>query len=364
MAVEKKTDIESLNFAYSLEELSLQEVVQQLPKNPQRFYMFGVPTYNNLGDQAIAYAEKRFFTKNFPEIAYIEIPEPNTDQAIKELLPLLRGDDIIGYTGGGNIGSVYLNHEEPRRKVFSTFVNNKTISFPQSVNFEDNEKGQQELKKSQAAYQKNPNLTIVARETKSLDYFKKNFTNDVIYTADIVLSLKPNRPDFKRDGVLFIMREDSEKVTEDKLLEELSRSLNSLGHEVEQTDTVIPFKAYDGATRTAADLDVVRISERGWLLEHKLDQIKSSEVIVTDRLHGMIFSVITQTPCLVFDNSYGKASASYYNWFEGLKYIEHTTEKDPQKLLPMIEELKKRKHNYPQDFTHSYDKLINLIKKK
>src|SRR5699024_103589 len=212
-----------------------QQLIEGLPEEPQRFYMFGGPTYNNLGDQAIAHAEKRFFDKFFPEIAYIEIPEPNTDQAIEELLPLLRADDIIGYTGGGNIGSVYLNHEEPRRKVFSTFVNNKTISFPQSVNFEDNEKGQEELHKSQAAYQKNPNLTVVARESQTLEYLKQNFDVNVIYTADIVLSLKPDRPEFDRDGVLFIMREDSEKVTEERLLEELSKNLNYLDDEVERT---------------------------------------------------------------------------------------------------------------------------------
>ncbi|MCO8292505.1 polysaccharide pyruvyl transferase family protein [Tetragenococcus halophilus] len=270
---------------------------------------------------------------------------------------------MIGYTGGGNIGNVYLDHEEPRRKVFSTFVNNKTISFPQSVNFEDTEQGQEELRKSQEAYNKNPNLTIVARETQSLNYFKKNFAADVIYTSDIVASLKPDPSEGKRDGVLFIMRQDSEKVINEKLLEQLSYKLNNVGDEVEQTDTVLPFKASDSNADTAPDLDEVRISERGWLIERKLEEIKASEAVVTDRLHGMIFCVLTKTPCLVFDNSYGKASASYYNWFEDLDYIKHTTENDPDKLAPMIEELKGYEHSNYHDFTHSYDELIDLIKK-
>lgn len=361
MSIDNVEDIVSLNFAYSLDEISLTELIKQLPEEPQRLYMFGIPTYNNLGDQAIAYAEKRFFEKNFPEITYIEITEPQTDQAIEELLPLLRDSDIIAYTGGGNIGSVHMSHEIPRRKVFSTFIDNKTISFPQSVNFEDTPEGQKELKKTQEAYNKNPNLTIVARETQSLEYFKKHFEADVIYTADIVLSLKPNRPDVEREDVLFIMREDAEKVTSDRLVDELSSNLEKVGDNVEETDTVLPFKAYDDGTRTGENLDVVRISERQWLFERKLDQIKSSEVVVTDRLHGMIFSVITQTPCLVFDNSYGKASASYYNWFEDLNYIQHTTEKDPKKLVEMIEELKDCDHSYQQDFSNDFNELIKLI---
>lgn len=44
--------------------------------------------YNNSGDLAISEAQKRFFAENFPEIAYIEITELQTEQAIKELLPL------------------------------------------------------------------------------------------------------------------------------------------------------------------------------------------------------------------------------------------------------------------------------------
>ncbi|GMG61299.1 hypothetical protein TEHAB4_10460 [Tetragenococcus halophilus] len=270
---------------------------------------------------------------------------------------------MIGYTGGGNIGNVYLDHEEPRRKVFSTFVNNKTISFPQSVYFEETEEGQAELRKSQEAYNKNSNLTLVARDTQTLSYFQNHFKADAILTTDMVLLLQEKLSGTKRDGVLFIMRQDSEKVINEKLLEQLSYKLNNVGDEVEQTDTVLPFKASDSNADTAPDLDEVRISERGWLIERKLEEIKASEAVVTDRLHGMIFCVLTKTPCLVFDNSYGKASASYYNWFEDLDYIKHTTENDPDKLAAKGNDLKKYEHSDTLDFSHSFDALIDLIKK-
>lgn len=362
MTANTLADITSLNFAYTLDQLSLTKFIKQLPEDRQRFYMFGTPVYNNLGDLAVSQAQKSFFAENFPEIIYIEITEPQTDQAIEELLPLLRSDDMIGYVGGGNIGSVHLAHEIPRRKVFSTFVNNKTLSFPQSVYFEDSEKGQAELRKSQEAYNKNPNLTLIARDTQSLDKFQKNFKANTALTADMVLFMQPKRPKFKRDGILLIMREDAEKVTSDELIKQLTKSIEDAGNQVEQTDTVLPFKAYDVKSNTDKPLDIVRISERNWLLSLKLDQIKASEVVVTDRLHGMIFAVITQTPCLVFDNNYGKASAFYYDWLEDLDYIQHTTETDPKKLTAMVEDLKQSNHSYAQDFSHSYRALIDLIK--
>ena len=40
-----------------------------------------------------------------------------------------------------------------------------------------------------------------------------------------------------------------------------------------------------------------------------LEQISASKFLVTDRLHGMIFAAITSTPCVAFDNVYGKVFA-------------------------------------------------------
>ena len=356
------SDFEKLNVDYSNNDISLADFLKQLPDDRQRFFMFGVPTYNNLGDLAIAHAEKRFFEKYLPEFLYIEITEPQTDKAIEELLPLLQDDDIIGYSGGGNIGSVYLNHERARRKVFSTFINHKTISFPQSVNFLDTPEGQKELKLSQEAYNKNPNLTIVARESKSLAKFQQYFKAKVLFTSDIVLSLNPELADVKRDGVLFILREDSEKVTDDQLIDQLSKRIEKAGTEVDQTDTTMPEYADDGEEETGKR--TVNLVERRDLIHDKLKEIKSSQVVVTDRLHGMVFAVITKTPVLVFDNSYGKASFSYYNWLRELNYVDHTKETDPNKILTILKRLSEVKEKDDYDLTHTFDDLVDLIKNK
>jgi len=179
----------------------------------------------------------------------------------------------------------------------------------------------------------------------------------------MVLLLPEKFSEPQRDGDLFIMREDAEKVTSDELIEQLTANLESAGDKVEATDTVLSYKAYDVKSKNNPSLDIVRISERNWLLSLKLEQIKAKEVVVTDRLHGMIFSVITQTPCLVFDNNYGKASAFYYNWLQALDYIQHTTEKDPKKLAAKVDDLKKHEHSDTLDFSHSFATLIDVIKK-
>ncbi len=360
MSVGLDTQMEQWNLDYTEGKIGLREFLNRLPQGQQRFFMFGIPTYNNLGDQMIGFAQKMFFRNHFPQIQYIEITEPQTDQAIAELLPQLRSSDMIGFIGGGNIGSYYLNHERARRKVFGTFVNNLTISFPQSVNFAKTPQGRRELGLSQEAYNKNPNLTLCARETQTFRRFQQYFDNNVLFTGDMVMTLDPLPGKIERDGVLLIMRHDDEKVTTDDLLAKLTKELRETGRDVEQTDTVVPFKAADGEEGDPHK-STLKLNERWQLFTDKLDEIRKSQVVVTDRLHGMIFSVITQTPCLVFDNSYGKASTSYYNWFEDLNYIRHTTSTDPQEIIKLVKELEKIKRPNRYYFDHSYDALLNLI---
>ncbi|MEE6665700.1 polysaccharide pyruvyl transferase family protein, partial [Limosilactobacillus fermentum] len=196
-------------------------VVHELPKNNQpKFFMFGVPSYTNLGDQAISLAERKYIEAEFPEYQYIEIVEEDDDEAIPVVKKNLSSADIIAFTGGGNMGNLYLDHEKARRKVFSTFTDNLTISFPQSIHFEDNEAGLYERKLSQEAYQKNPNLVLVARDAQSYHRMQTTFNNKVIFTPDMVLYMQSKKaPKSKRQGSLFVLRRDSEKVVKDKVIQ-------------------------------------------------------------------------------------------------------------------------------------------------
>lgn len=136
------------------------------------------------------------------------------------------------------MGNLYHNHEEARRKVFSTFVNNLTISFPQSIHFEDNEDGEIEKQKSQEAYRKNPNLVLVARDAQSFHRMQSTFDNPVIFTPDMVLYMNYINWKFNRNGALFVLRHDSEKVVKKTTIDNIK---DILGNErpVKRVDTVL-----------------------------------------------------------------------------------------------------------------------------
>ncbi|MFT8320608.1 MAG: polysaccharide pyruvyl transferase family protein [Bacillus sp. (in: firmicutes)] len=305
---------------------------EALLNDKRKVFLFGSPSYTNMGDQAIAYAEEKFIRNHFPYYEYIEIMDYATDEGIDLVKEIIKENDMVGFTGGGNLGSLYLDIEEDRRKVIEAFKEYKTISFPQSVYFEDTEEGRKEKKKTQDAYHQNSHLTIAARESQTLDVVKDTFQSNYIYTPDMVLSLNIEPKDIKRDGVLFLLREDKEKVTDEGFVSELMNWVEKTTF-VERADTVLN------------EVEMIDYKDREKYFLKTLDRIASSKLVITDRLHAMIFSIITKTPCLVFGNSYGKAKHSYMDWLEELNFIEYTDEQDIDQLEQIADRLLKAKPN-------------------
>ena len=58
----------------------------------------------------------------------------------------------------------------------------------------------------------------------------------------------------------------------------------------------------------------VSIEEREQTVFQRLKAFASYDFVITDRLHGMIFSYICGTPCILFDNKTHKISGVYDTW--------------------------------------------------
>ena len=57
-------------------------------------------------------------------------------------------------------------------------------------------------------------------------------------------------------------------------------------------------------------------------VKNKLEQFKKAKLIITDRLHGMIFAAITSTPCIALGN-YNHKIKSCSETLEHLGYIKY-----------------------------------------
>ena len=80
---------------------------------------------------------------------------------------------------------------------------------------------------------------------------------------------------------------------------------------------------------------------RGKVLENKLNEFKKAKLVLTDRLHGMIFAAITGTPCVAMDN-YNHKVRGVYQLMKHIEYIEyvyniHEIPSSIQRLLSLKE---------------------------
>ena len=66
----------------------------------------------------------------------------------------------------------------------------------------------------------------------------------------------------------------------------------------------------------------IALVDRERALHECINEFKRAKLVITDRLHGMIISAVTGTPCIVLDNYNQKVSGSY-QWIKDLSYISY-----------------------------------------
>ena len=290
------------------------------------FYML-VPTHGNLGDQAIAYASIKYLKDNLKGYEIIEINSDDVYKLARTIKKSIQPNDLIILHGGGNLGTHYTSEEEKRRFIVKLFKNNKIISFTQTMFFKEDEEGIKELLKTKDTYNNHGNFTILAREDKSFDTMKKHFTNcNIIKCPDIVFYLnnKLNEDQKDRKYITTLLRKDEETYIELGEIEKFIRKLKQSYNNVLVSDTVINKNVFKPERKITL-----------YQLWHKMYE---SKIVITDRLHGMIFCAITKTPCIVTRSLDHKVVESY-KWIKDLNYIKMVDDLKFEKINPIINEL-------------------------
>ncbi|MGE7587284.1 polysaccharide pyruvyl transferase family protein [Peribacillus sp. NPDC101480] len=327
----------------------LRQVVKEslIDRNNKSIFLLLEQEHGNLGDIALGYARKKFLQDHFPEYNLIGITEREYNNYTKYIKKIVKSTDIITLIGGGSLGDQYLEHENSRRSIIENFRNNKIISFPQSMYFSNTIKGKQEQEISKGIYSSNKNLTLVARDKVSYKLMKNTFENNkVILTPDIVLYLNETIPKRNREGALALIRSDVEGVLSSDEKEKIFALLKVNYKSVNKSDTLIN-----------RDVPRQKVSEE---LSDLFEMIKKAELIITDRLHGMVFAAITSTPCIVLSN-YNHKIKSQYEWIMNLNYIKFLD--DINDIEHAIDNLKNADGiDYNNEYVKShYQQIINEV---
>lgn len=324
--------------------------IETRSKTAKRLYLIGTPNHYNMGDHIIAYATYVFLKDVVPEMEIIEISMKEFPCKLPQLQKEIQKEDILILQGGGNMGNIYWRNERIRREIIKRFYRNKIIIFPETIYYTRDCEGSADLAISQEIYAKAENLVVCAREEASYEIMKKTYPlNTIILVPDIVCYLEP-AIQMNREKVKLFYRNDLEQSISETIKADIEEFLKERELDYEYSDMMRFERGYIGsANRDRNVLDKIR-------------DVAGAKLVVTDRLHAMILSVITGTPCLVISEYNHKIESTYYTWFETVPYVRLL--KDRRRLKAEIEILLSMDHQDTPYFIDKYEPLIMSLKEK
>jgi len=139
---------------------------------------------------------------------------------------------------------------------------------------------------------------------------KTQFINKSVFSVpDIVFFLNYSKSfcELHRNGVLLCFRNDKEKVINNEQILRIEVFLKASQVRYDFTDTLAGHK--------------ILPKKRKYELENKLRVFKSSNLVITDRLHAMLFCLITGTPCIAVNNISKKIEGIWQLWLKDFDYI-------------------------------------------
>ncbi len=292
------------NQAKKLAQSTLLEL-RSFDPNTRKIVYFGIPTHENLGDAAQYYCIKKWIKSYYPNIDCIEITSKATysKKVRKKLEKIIGIEDILIFESGATFCNRHEDHSI-HRYVLDTFSDNRILFMPQTVDLYDNG----ELAITASKFNKCPRALFLARDVVSFSEVKKQFhTNRVMLFPDIVTTMIGNfsTENIKRNGILLCKRIDGENRYTDNSIRPYIERLELRYGKIDVTDTNFT-NSYD---------DTMNNLENE--INGKLKSFSKYKVIITDRYHGMIFSLISNTPVVVLGTT-GHKVVEGAKWFKDI----------------------------------------------
>lgn len=325
------------------------EYYQFFDDNRVHYIFIGSEDFGNIGDHKIAEEINSFLNllntnNNIKEITASEYYD------YKNLLKkYIKPTDVIILTGGGNFGDVYNIAQDIREDVILTWKENKKIVFPQTVFYSDTEDGKERLESSKKIFTRENNVYLFSREKYSYDLAKKYFECNSYLVPDIVLSCNEQKNVVRENNTILCLRSDIEETLSGDDRKNIISYVNKAGLQSIEIDF-------------QKDYHISKQNRKNEI-ERELYLIRKTKLVITDRLHGMVFAAITGTPCIVLSNYNHKVKGTY-EWIKYLPYIKYAENvSDVEKYIPELLAMDNCKYdNTP--LKPYFDKLAEVVKSK
>jgi len=314
----------------------------------KKVYWIGAfsPIHGNVGDHAQTLGVRRFLRDHFGDYKIITIYRDDVSaHKLRGIAEHLRPQDIVFLHSSGDFGSMHdvanhhsgsISYPEVRRQIVKYALSQNIINLPVTAYYQDDEKGKVSLQKDQDAFDQS-RFTVLCRELVSLQVVQSNLQCESMFFPDFVFYLEPKPIAVPRKGVLTILRNDKEAVLDKKQKSLIIEKLKSKFSDVFVKDIMHEY-------HVIPDFILDEYMERVF------EQFQGRELVITDKMHGMITAVITGTPCIALSGGIPHKILAYKPFLAGaVEFVENIAE-----LEAAIDRVKEREFN-PVDLTEYFE---------
>lgn len=305
---------------------------------------------STIGDHAITYSEIELLKKWFPRKKLVEIGDRDFWTLKDEIYSYILPSDTLLIQGGGYLGSLWQSHREDTvRYILQKYKSNRIIILPQTMYFESDVNGMQQLSISKSIYNSHANLIVCFREQKSFELSQEVLKPYVkrYLIPDTVMSLKYDGKKEIKSKIAICIKNDKETILSSTDQSNLLNMINEMGFEACYTTMF-----YDG--------EIIDTIEREKLIKSKMKEFASYRVLITDAMHGMVLAAVCGTSCVAIESITGKVGG-VYQWLKQLSYVKYAESLEEVEIA--LREVINQEDNY-YDHSHLdryYEQLKDII---
>lgn len=281
--------------------------------------LIGSPAHHNMGDHLLAVNELYLLKKSNMFEHLIEIPT-RVYEHNKEIIKKNISDDVpIFITGGGWMGDMWPEDQLIIEEIVKSFEEHPIFIFPQTIYYKKH--NSEDIKKTKEVFKKASNLTVMCRDEASYVNAVELLgmqSNRVMLMPDMGLLIKHKKSQKTKGTILCCLRDDREKISEVNYEKEIYKISKSHGMNILKCSTL--------------HSSAVPLWRRNTILKKLMEKFNNADIVITDRLHGMIIAAINGTKCIAFDNATHKVAGVYNLWLKDNPNI-YVFEKNQKKQL-------------------------------
>lgn len=297
--------------------------VKMVLKSGQDYALLDFPDHSNVGDSAIWLGEVKLLLEASMRIPRYVCKYNNFDE---DELRRLSPSGPIFLHGGGNMGDLWPQHQVFREEIIKKFHDREIIQLPQTVFFQDSRKAEEFSR----ILRLHGNVRIWVRDRKSFEYTRSKIQSDAVMVPDGAFGIGPLECSARvKCAVFALLREDQEKSFSDRSLLNTIQGL-VVGDWLDEPREFAVTSKLKGLVKAIGSgkfrREQIRYLEYCELARGRLNRgvqlLGAGGLVITDRLHGHIISLLMGVPHIVLDNSYGKVHGYINTWTHGANSCE------------------------------------------